>query len=345
MTINFQQIRLDHDLRGVIERYLGQPNRGGKWLCPFHKENTGSFSITPDGQHFKCFGCHVAGDVTDFVAMMDSVNVTEAAKKLGGYLLDLGMSKDQIRQKQAEIRQEYQRRQEQRKAEDKAKREEAIKRVSSLAERVGWYHSMVDRAREYWHGQGLPDVTIERYQLGFCPECPTYPKSPSYVIPYHASGQLVSIRHRLANPNGCGKYRPEFSGLPNQLFNADQLKMEREETDFSLLDPGQILIVEGEVKSIFLSDVAGIPAVGVPGAAAWQDDWLPMFADMSMVYVVFDDGAAAEEQARKVTRTLNGSGIKAVHVVMSCKPDDFFVKFGGTSDEFLRILRQGRRVL
>ena len=35
-------------------------------LCPFHEENTPSFSIMPGSQKYYCFGCGAFGDVIDF---------------------------------------------------------------------------------------------------------------------------------------------------------------------------------------------------------------------------------------------------------------------------------------
>ena len=36
-------------------------------LCPFHKEKTPSFHVTPSKNLFNCLGCHVGGSVIDFV--------------------------------------------------------------------------------------------------------------------------------------------------------------------------------------------------------------------------------------------------------------------------------------
>ena len=34
-----------------------------KALCPFHNEKTPSFTINPEKNTFKCFGCGIAGDI------------------------------------------------------------------------------------------------------------------------------------------------------------------------------------------------------------------------------------------------------------------------------------------
>ncbi len=61
-------------LRRVGQRYSG--------LCPFHNEKTPSFSVTPEHQWFRCFGCDAKGDVFTFVMMIEGLTFFEALKKL-----------------------------------------------------------------------------------------------------------------------------------------------------------------------------------------------------------------------------------------------------------------------
>ena len=39
-------------------------------LCPFHKEETPSFSVSSKKQFFHCFGCKASGDVVSFAAKL-----------------------------------------------------------------------------------------------------------------------------------------------------------------------------------------------------------------------------------------------------------------------------------
>ena len=80
------EIRGLNDTVKTIESYgvVLKPKNGHEmWgLCPFHKENSPSFSVdTNTGQWF-CFGCKAGGDVIHFVARMDGTNIGQAMKKL-----------------------------------------------------------------------------------------------------------------------------------------------------------------------------------------------------------------------------------------------------------------------
>lgn len=56
-----------------------------KMLCPFHGENTPSFTIFDNGR-YKCFGgCGASGDIFDFVAHMDKVDNKDAVKIVAEY--------------------------------------------------------------------------------------------------------------------------------------------------------------------------------------------------------------------------------------------------------------------
>ncbi|MCI0527706.1 MAG: CHC2 zinc finger domain-containing protein, partial [Nitrospira sp.] len=331
--INFTQIREDNDLALTVERYLGHSNRG-KWLCPFHKEKTPSFCLKAD--KFKCFGCGVGGDVVDFIALMEKLSIKEAAQRLGNaYILDLGLTPAQIKEKQAEIKAEREGRRLAQLAEEKARQDKALERISQMTGKVEYYHSQVGQALDYWASEGILPHTIKFYKLGYCPNFPLWKEGsiaeyvPSYVIPYFHYGELVSIRHRLAGREG-GKYRPEFPGLPARLYNVDCL----DELEFSALEPGEVILCEGEKKALVLGQQA-IQAVGLPGVALWkkhEEDWIPLFKDTSTVYVILDPNA--EQQAKEIALTLNGKGIKAKYVVLPCKVDDYFVLRGGTTPEF-----------
>jgi DNA primase len=233
-------------------------------------------------------------------------------------------------------------RREQNRREEQKRRQQAIDKVMTMEERVIWYHQQVQNALDYWTQQGLSSDTIERYKLGYADKCPTYQDSPSYVIPIYQRYKLVSIRHRLARPNGCGKYRPEFAGLPAQIFNVDALQ--GGELPFTFLHPNDIILVEGEVKTMVL-DQLGFKVVGIPGFNAWTNDWQNYFDGAQTVYIAFDPGSEAiGAKAYQIGKVIKSKCYQVKVASIPTKPDDFFVKYKGGIDDFVRILKQGRAV-
>ena len=57
------------DIVDVIGRYV-QLKKAGKsftGLCPFHEEQTPSFSVNEEKQYYHCFGCGRSGNVFQFL--------------------------------------------------------------------------------------------------------------------------------------------------------------------------------------------------------------------------------------------------------------------------------------
>jgi hypothetical protein len=238
-----------------------------------------------------------------------------------------GFVEDGPRSWSAADREQFMRMVAERAEQERAARKAALDIMASKADRAAYYHhTMPDRS--YWYSQGLTDATIDKYQLGWCPRCPTYPQSSSWTIPVTFRGKLLNIRHRLANPPTPGdKYRPEMGGVGNAIFNADLFDQHEQHP--------VLMVVEGEVKSMVLTQ-NGFPAVGIPGAASFKPAWARWFEPFTEVIVCLDPGA--DKQAQRVAAIIGG---RARIVVLPVKPDDFFVLYGRTRETFQHWLRYG----
>lgn len=79
------QIRAANDIVDVIQSLNVPLKKAGnqyKALCPFHKEKSPSFSVSPQRQSFHCFGCGEGGDVYKFVMKREGLNFIEAVRRL-----------------------------------------------------------------------------------------------------------------------------------------------------------------------------------------------------------------------------------------------------------------------
>lgn len=187
----------------------------------------------------------------------------------------------------------------------------------ALTSRAEYYHSHVDKGREYWHSQGINDESIDLFRLGYANRCPTAGFTDSYSIPYLYRGQVINLRHRLIDESK-GRYRPEFAGLGSSLFNIDSLSRSdgRMESD-------EAVLVEGEKKAIVLHQV-GFRVAGIAGQNAWKPEFIHYFieAGIERVYVALDPGAT---EAGKAAADLRRAGLAAVIVSLPDKPDDLIV--------------------
>jgi len=78
------EIKEKIDIVDFLKSYLDLKPAGKnfKALCPFHREKTPSFMVSPDRQSWHCFGCGLGGDIFTFLMRYENVSFYEALKIL-----------------------------------------------------------------------------------------------------------------------------------------------------------------------------------------------------------------------------------------------------------------------
>ena len=79
------EVQAAADIVEVASDYVGRLKKSGSRymaLCPFHDEDTPSFSLTPEKNLYYCFGCQAGGDLINLVQEMEGLSFTEAVRQL-----------------------------------------------------------------------------------------------------------------------------------------------------------------------------------------------------------------------------------------------------------------------
>ena len=85
MSIDVGQLKAGVDLAAVVGQYvkLRKAGREFEGLCPFHAENTPSFTVNPAKGFVHCFGCGAHHDVIGFVQAVTGADFHGACAQLG----------------------------------------------------------------------------------------------------------------------------------------------------------------------------------------------------------------------------------------------------------------------
>ncbi len=154
-----EQVAAANDIVEVIGSYFPLKRAGGafKALCPFHNERSPSFTVTPQRQMFKCFGCGAGGSVFRFVMDYEHLSFVEAVRKLA--------EKAGIRIPEAEMS-----------SEDFARSDLRRRLLALHGEAADFFHTCLMRtkagegAREYLKKRGLGGEVARGWKIGFSPD-------------------------------------------------------------------------------------------------------------------------------------------------------------------------------
>ena len=148
------EIRSSNDIVDIISQYVVLKRSGRNFfgLCPFHKEKSPSFSVSPDKQIFHCFGCGKGGNVFHFISQIENVNFVESVGILAeraGITLPTS-DNDEDNQKQ--------------------KLKSRIYEINSIA--AQFYHENLykptsKQAQEYVKKRKLDNKTLKEYSIGY----------------------------------------------------------------------------------------------------------------------------------------------------------------------------------
>lgn len=149
------QIREKIDIVSFISEYIPLKKMGRNFttVCPFHKENSPSFVVSPERQIWHCFGCGKGGDAYTFLMEYENLEFIEAlrimAKKVGVELRLTGNSAN-------------------------TSKKEKIYEINKIASEYYNYvltkHKVGERAKKYLLDErNLSEKLINTFNIGFAP--------------------------------------------------------------------------------------------------------------------------------------------------------------------------------
>lgn len=336
------EIRNSNDIVDVISQYVTLKRSGRNFfgLCPFHKEKSPSFSVSPDKQIFHCFGCGVGGNVIHFVSKIENLNFLETlevlAERAGIVLPTLETGEDRKRQ------------------ELKSK----VYQINELA--ANFYHENLYKpsakpAQDYVKKRKLTNTTLKNFKIGYAGtynELSTFLKQKGFtdyeilessLASRTDGGKLIDrYRGRLMFPicDIRGKViafggRVLDDSKPKYINSPENIVYSKGRHLYGLNvakknNPKELIIVEGYMDAVSLHQRDIPNAVASLGTALTETQGRLLRKHCEKVIIGYDSDGAGQAATMRGLEILSNLGcdIRVLQLEGAKDPDEFVIKYG-----------------
>ena len=337
-----EEIRSNNDIVDVISQYVTLKRSGRNFfgLCPFHKEKSPSFAVSPDKQIFHCFGCNAGGNVIHFVSKIESINFKETlellAERANIELPTLDNSED----------------------EKTARLKSKVYEINQIA--AEFYHENLYKptskaAQEYIKKRKLDNNTLKAFLIGYAgnfDELYQILKAKGYTEEEMLASSLIkktpdgkfmdSFRKRLMFPIQDVRDKViAFGGRvlddskPKYINSPENIVYSKGRHLFGLNvakrhDTKQIIIVEGYMDAISLYQRGITNVVASLGTALTEAQGRLLRRHSEKVILGYDaDGAGQSAILRGMEILQNmGCDLRVLQIEGAKDPDEYVVKYG-----------------
>ncbi|WP_417912619.1 DNA primase [Candidatus Electronema sp. TJ] len=342
-----ERVREAADIVQVIGEHVQLRRAGANYtgLCPFHGEKTPSFSVNPQRQHYKCFGCGESGDVFSFLMKHQNLSYVDALKELA--------KRHQISLPELKLNEAEQ---------ERRQRRELLYAINTKAARLCHEHLTTspdaEAARQYLQRRGVPQTFIIQYQLGFAPDSwdfistrlaakfsPEMLEQAGLIVRRNSGkGFYDRFRARLLFPildhsgrvcafggRVLGDGQPKYMNSPESpVFEKGRLLFGLHQHREAIRQSRRAVIVEGNFDLLLL-DVHGISNTVAPlGTSLTKEHVRALRGLCAEAVLLFDGDAAGLRAARRAVPIFLAEGLEAKAALLPAGHDpDSFVREHG----------------
>ncbi len=346
-TDTVQEVKERLGIQEVIAPYV-KLTRAGKslrGLCPFHKEKTPSFHVSPDRGSWHCFGCGLGGDAFSFIEKVEGVDFKGALKILaekagvtieyasGGVGKEKASKQERIRAAMVRAEQFYAARLAGTEAEAYAKKR-GLSAESIFAWRLGY-------APDLWRSL-LEALTVEGFTIeellaaGLIKEADGKPGTyydrfrNRLMFPIHdATGRVVAFTGRTLSVTGpvghdaasSAKY---LNSPETDLYHKSEILFGMDLAKDAIRTRGFTMLVEGQIDVLLAHQAGFTNAVALSGTALTSRHLGLMKRFSENLMLVLDaDPAGLKATARSAAIALQtGLRVKAAQLPAGKDPAD-----------------------
>lgn len=344
-----QEVQQSVHIEEVVADFVTLKKKGQNlWACcPFHQENTPSFSVSPTKGFYKCFGCGAAGDAITFVREIEGIGFVEAVKylanKYGVAIQELASDEEQVQQQQEKdslyillnLAKEYYMDTLWEQPEGQAMglrylRERGFTDPFVKQFELGYSLDAWEGFYQFARKKGYEEALLEKAGLIICKEHRAYDRFRGRVIfPIHdVSGKVIAFGARVLQAD---KHQPKYINSPettvyhkgDALYGIFQARQAIRQAD-------NCYLVEGYTDVLGLH-MAGVANVVASLGTALTEAQLQLIGRFTKhITVVFDgDPAGIKASLRGIDMVLErGLNVKVVLIPEGEDPDSYARKVG-----------------
>lgn len=323
MATPVEEIKQRLDIVEFLRQYLSlsPAGRNFKALCPFHKEKTPSFMVSPERQTWHCFGCGLGGDIFGFLMRYENIEFGEAlrilAEKAGVELRRLNPAEYKFTGLLYEL--------------NEAAKKFFREQLAASAE-----------AQEYLKSRGLTGETIDTFELGWAPNEPEaltlHFLNLNYrpedllqaglsfktergmqldrfrgriMFPIHNHfGKVVGFTGRILPQYDDGQVSKYVNSPETAIFSKSKLLYGFWNSKGAIREAGEAFLVEGQMDFL-MSFQAGVKnAVATSGTALTFDHLRTLKRTADRLVVSFDSDEAGWEAGERAVAMAEANGFQ-----------------------------------
>lgn len=338
-----QRVSEATDIVDLIGSYFPLKRAGTSYraVCPFHREKTPSFHVTPARQSFHCFGCGAGGGALRFVMDYEHVDFPTAVRRLAqraGIPVIESESTEEDSQKHS-LRQRL---------------------LALHVEAAAWFHRNLLKspeaahARDYLKSRGISADIAKSWQLGYAPDSwegllehlratrftenemkesglmswkEEDPRNRLYsrfrdrvMFPIRNDyGEVIAFSGRILQADAKGgKY---VNSPETPLFTKGRVLYGLDKTKRDLIDKNTAIVCEGQLDLISAYE-AGIRHVIAPQGTAFTADQARLLRRfVETVLLCFDSDTAGRKATSSSLPSLLSQGLNVKVVVLPAGED------------------------
>lgn len=343
-----------HDIVDVIGRHVHLSKQGHymKGLCPFHSEKSPSFTVTPEKQIYRCFGCNVGGNLIRFVMEIEGLSFSEAVSKLAEEA-DIPITWEEATEEQNEQQQE------------KATLLKAYDFTAKLYHYILGNTEQGKVAKGYLASRGISDKLIDTFQIGYAPamwdtlvqqldkrefDLALMEKGGLISAKHEGNGYVDKFRERIMFPicdstgkviafggRSMGDAQPKYLNSPESiLFNKSRTMYNLHLARPNMRKLQQAVLFEGYVDVIKAWEAGISNGVATMGTALTKEHASLLNRNADQIVVCYDGDNAGQSAAFKSIPILEETGSRVTVAMLpdGKDPDDYVRNYG--FDRFVR---------